>query len=116
MDPLDNLTEEEFEEFFGKENLSKKNPDEFAKRAKALKESEALVKDINRKYLEGNSTYFDKINPLSDLPEDEFNGQKLGLKTAKEKDYPRGLIPSNISDAESEKYFDGLRLDRMLLS
>ena len=92
-DPLDHLTEEEFEEFFGEEDLKKKDPKEFKKRAKALKENEKLVKEINKEYLAGNVSYYEKINALSDLPDDEFEKQKTGLDHFEErKEYGRGLI------------------------
>ena len=116
-DPLDNLTEEEFEDFFGEEDLKDKDPEEFKKRAEALKENEELVKEINKEFLAGNVTYYEKINPLSDLPDDEFKKQKTGLEPYEEdrKEYGRGLILANFTDPESEAYFDRLRFNRATL-
>jgi hypothetical protein len=112
---LDNLSEEAFEEFFHEEDLKDKNPEEFKKRAEALKENEELVKKVDKEYLAGNLSYYDKINPLSDLPDDEFEKQKTGLKAYPEerKEYARGLIWENLTaDPESEAYFDRLRYNR----
>ena len=87
------MNEEEFEEFFGEENLKHKDPEEFKKRAEALKKNEKLVKEINKEYLAGNVSYYEKINALSDLPDDEFKKQKTGLDHFEErKEYGRGLI------------------------
>ena len=76
-----------------------------------MKENEELVKEINKEYLAGNDSYYEKINPLSDLPNDEFEKQKTGLKLYEEdrKEYSRGLIREKFTDSESEAYFDRLR-------
>merc|ERR1711936_939136 len=110
-DPLDNLSEEAFEIFFHEEDLKEKDPEEFKRRAEALKANEEEVKEVDLEYLAGDISWYDKINPLSDLPDDEFGKQKLGLKP----EFARGLILENYTDPESEAYFDKLRLNRAQL-
>lgn len=52
--------------------------DEKAKRAEALKESEDAIKKHNAQFRKGESQFFMKLNPLSDLPADEEEEQKFG--------------------------------------
>ena len=48
-------------------------------RSAALKESENGVKEANKKFLAGESTWFENINAWSNQPEDEFVKQHCGM-------------------------------------
>ena len=102
------MGEDEFETEFGVDKIT--DPEEKAKRKKALKEAEAEVKKENKKYLNGKADWFEEINEFSDLPKDEFEKEKTGLV----EEYARGLVePENEPvDEESERYFESLLLDK----
>ena len=70
VNDLNDMSLDEFEEHFGLNKTT--DPEEIAKREEALKESEAMVKEANEKYENGEQTWFDEINEFSDLPADEF--------------------------------------------
>ena len=70
VNDLNDLSLNEFEEHFGLDKIT--DPEEIAKREEALKEAEAMVKEANEKYENGEQTWFDEINEFSDLPADEF--------------------------------------------
>merc|ERR1719411_2316834 len=101
------LTEEEFEEEFGLDPVT--DPEEKAKREKALEESEDEVKKENKKFLDGEADWFEQINEFSDLPEDEFEKEKTGDLPS---NFTRGfgLITPKIKpvDEESERYIESL--------
>ena len=75
---------------------------EKARREQALQESEDMVKKANEAYINGEQTWFEKINEFADLPKDEFESEHTGLVT----DYARGLItPATKPDMRSEEFF-----------
>ena len=89
------------------------DPDEKARRQAALKANEALIKEENEAYSRGEKTWFDAVNKFADLPEDEFELEKTGLKTPPaSRTYGRGLLePSGADrvDFASEQYFADFR-------
>merc|ERR1711973_253100 len=70
LEPLDDIDEKEFEEYFHLDPVD--DPEEFEKRSKALKENEKEIKKINEEYENGDITWFDGMNEFADLTEDEF--------------------------------------------
>merc|ERR1712080_529717 len=111
FDPNDTLGEKDFEEKFNKEHRENFDVEEYQRRKEALKENEEMVKEENKKFEEGKSSWFDKINEDSDLPEDEFEKEKGGL-IMPETQFGRGLLeplPENRVDQESERYFESVR-------
>ena len=58
------LDEEDFLSEFGLDNIS--NPGEKAKRRKALKENEEIIKRENVAFANGEKTWFDKMNEFDD--------------------------------------------------
>ena len=108
IDQLNNLSLDEFEDNFGLDHIT--DPVEKARREQALKENEDMVKKANEAYLNGETTWFEKINEFADLPKDEFEAGHTGLVN----DYARGLIiPSSFKpDKRSEEFFARHRLSR----
>ena len=113
IDANEDLDEAEFEETFGLEKVT--DPEEYKKREEALKVNEELVKESNAKFRAGEETWWDKINELSDLPEDEFEVMKTG-ELRPEEGFGRGLLhpsdPADRIDEVSERYFDQFRYSR----
>merc|ERR1719323_899508 len=111
---VNNLTElslEEFEEHFGLPNIEDDETRE--KHREALLNNEAVVKDANEKYENGEQTWFDEINEFSDLPDDEFAALHTGLMNTSSMTYSKGLLDIPVPhDEVSERYFDSLRYDR----
>jgi len=110
LDPLDDIDEKEFEDYFHLDPVE--DAEELKKRNAALKANEAIIKETNKAYQAGDKTWFDGINEFSDLPEDEFLAEKTGLNDIES---GRGLLaPSEEEreDEESEKYFDTFRFSR----
>ena len=109
IDPNDNLDEDEFLSEFGE---VVDDPVEKEKRSEALKIHDDHIKRINRAYLEGKVRFFEKINPYSDLPDDEFRKGRTGVIIRPQ--YSRGVLIANLSDVdeESERYFDQFRFSR----
>merc|ERR1712168_1213383 len=70
LDPLDEINEDEFEEYFHVDRPE--DPEEYEKRKEALKENE---KEINEEFEAGDISWFDAVNEFSDLPADEFIAQ-----------------------------------------
>jgi len=111
LDPEDNLSEEGFEEYFHLDEVT--DPEELEKRQKALKENEEVVRENNEKFLDGEQTWYDKVNEFSDLPEDEFKKEKTGDLSMPNGHERRFLDPKE----EYEKYgktsekFSGYRRD-----
>jgi len=101
LDPNVDLDEFGFEERFGLDHTD--DPEEFAKRSAALKESENGVKEANKNFLAGEGTWFENINEWSNLPEEDFVKQHCGMKQTPEE---------NKYDPASEEYFRELSLDR----
>jgi len=71
------MDEAEFEEFFHLVRVT--DPEEFAKKQKALKASEEEIKQVNKDFADGKKTWFDHLNDFSNLPKDEFIKEKTGL-------------------------------------
>jgi len=109
-EPLDDIDEKEFEEYFHIDPSS--DSQEEKRRSDALKANEATIKEINKEYEAGEKTWFDKLNDFSNLPEDEFAAEKTGANDIVS---GRGLLaPSEEEreDEESERYFDTFRYNR----
>merc|ERR1719323_923154 len=114
---VNNLTElslEEFEEHFGLPNIEDDETRE--KHREALLNNEAVVKEANEKYENGEQTWFDEINEFSDIPEDEFGSHHGGLMmnlTDRSLGYSMGLLDIPMEyDAASERFYESYRLDR----
>merc|ERR1719360_46125 len=91
LDPNDEMSEDEFEKYYHKEKPSDS------------KEYE--------KFKKGESTWSEKVNEFSDLPDDEFKKQRTGALNGK----GRGLLrpdPENMVDADSELFFAAVRMTR----
>ena len=69
-DDLANLNLDDFEDHFHLEHVT--NPKEKKRREEALRKTEKKVKETNEAYKEGEGTWWDEINEMADLPEDEF--------------------------------------------
>jgi len=112
LDPEDELDEDAFEEYFHLELVT--DPEEHEKREEALKENEALIKENNEKFMNGERTWWDEVNEFADLPEDEFEKEKTG-DTSSTTEYGRGLLrptEEEMVDERSERYFDQFRYSR----
>jgi len=111
MDPIDDLDEDQFRQYFHLRNIT--DPKEHKKRAEALKKNEKAIKRWNKKYLKGKITWHAAINEFSDLPEDEFEKKKAGALTPENiTSFGFGnLEPTGAErvDEESERYFDQIR-------
>jgi len=108
LDPLDDIDEKEFEEYFHQDPV---DDEEFKRRQAALTANEKEIKEINKEYEEGKKTWFDSINEFSNLPADEFAHEKTGLNMS----FSLGLLdplPEQKYHAESERYFDRFRYSR----
>jgi len=108
IDDYENINEEEFEALF--DLTPADDPEEEARRAEALKQNEALIKEENKLYSEGNRTWFDAVNEFSNLPADEFEAEKTGDAPPA---FARGLIePTGLDrvDFASEQYFANFRM------
>merc|ERR1739838_302562 len=83
--PAENITEfeDEFHELWS-------DPDEMSLAAQELADEEASIEQDNLDYENGKSSFSEKLNALSALPEDEFEAEKLGGLEAPE--YATGLI------------------------
>ena len=101
VDELNNLSLDEFEDYFGFDHIT--DPVEKARREQALKESEDMVKKANEAYVNGETTWFEKINEFADLPKDEFEAEHTGLVT----DFARGLLvpEARKPDMRSEEFY-----------
>ena len=63
LDPYENANEEEFEALF--DIAPADDPEEEARRAEALKENEAKIKEENELYSEGKRPWFDAVNDFA---------------------------------------------------
>merc|ERR1719474_1390161 len=108
LDGEDSKSEDEFEKDF---NIAKAGvPIEENRRSRALKKNEELVKLQNEAFLEGKKSSWRKLNDFDNLPEDEFEQKKTGIKTDQ---HGRGLLPIEIpANEESERYYDEIRYSR----
>ena len=105
------MSEDEFEEFF--HNEKPEDPKEYGKREDALRKHEKEIHDVNEKYQNGESSWFDEVNELSDLPDDEFVRDHTGAITNIVAG--RGLLeppPEKMVDPASEAYFASIRMNR----
>merc|ERR1712107_344116 len=112
LEPLDNIDEKEFEEYFHLDPVE--DPEEFQRREAALRKNEEEIKKVNKEFQAGEKTWFGAINEFADLPEDEFLRQKTGLMSNFTL-MGRGLLepsPEERVDEESERYFDQFRYSR----
>merc|ERR1711963_272287 len=66
LDPLDEINEDEFEEYFHVDRPE--DPEEYEKRKEALKENEKEIHEINEEFEAGDISWFDAVNEFSDLP------------------------------------------------
>ena len=111
IDPEVNVDEDQFVKDFNLPEVT--DPDEKARRQAALKANEALIKEENEAYSRGEKTWFDAVNKFADLPEDEFELEKTGLKTPPaSRTYGRGLLEPTGADRvdfASEQYFADFR-------
>ena len=89
LDPEVNDTLDEFEERFHLPEIT--DPEEHARREKALMEHEEEVKMVNKDYLAGKKSWYDAINEFSDLPLEEFEQEKTGAKMPESR-YSRGML------------------------
>merc|ERR1712142_1361416 len=104
LDPLDEINEDEFEEFFNVERPA--DPEEYEKRKEALKENEKEIHRVNEEFEAGDISWFDAVNEFSDLPGDEFVKQHTGAIANFTEG--RGLLnplEADLVDEESEAYF-----------
>ena len=69
-DDLANLNLDDFEDHFHLDYVT--NTKEKKRREEALRKNEKKVKETNEAYKEGEGTWWDEINEMADLPEDEF--------------------------------------------
>ena len=112
LDPNVRLTEEEFEEHF--HVAPAEDPAEEERRAEALRQNEANIRDNNEKFEEGEITWFDKLNEFSNLPGYEAEAEKTGV-TDEFAEYGRGVVDDlQEVDEQSERYFAMFRSRRGL--
>jgi len=112
LDLNDNLNEDDFLDEFGLPVIT--GDLEKERRQIALKDNEEIVKRQNIDFINGKKLWWDKIDKMSDLPEDEFVREKTGVR----RDYSRGILPctgSDCHDERSEKYFDKFRYSRAVI-
>merc|ERR1712088_874105 len=85
--PAENITEleDEFHELWS-------DPETEALAAKELADEEASIEQDNLDYANGKSSYSEKLNALSALPEDEFEAEKLGGLEGPTTTRAKGLI------------------------
>ena len=109
------MSEDEFEKFFHQKKLD--DPEEYARRKEALEKHEKNIHDTNEKFMKGEISWFDRVNKLSNLPDDEFVKDHTGLRSdANSSTRGRGLInpsPDELEDPASERYFDSIRMNRI---
>mgnify|MGYP000860804395 CR=1 FL=1 len=65
----DDISIEEFEKEFHQLTNDKSIEEQ---EAEALEDSEKVIDEINEEYKEGKEKFFEKVNPMSDVPEDEL--------------------------------------------
>jgi len=111
FDPLDEMDEKEFEEYF--HLTAPDDPEEFKRREEALKEHEKEIHEINEEFEAGEISWYDAINEYVDLPDDEFLHQHAGAITNFTEG--RGLLnplETERVDPASEAYFRQVMLRR----
>jgi len=96
----ENLTE--FRKSFHKTAITDAVEEEL--RSKALAKHIEEIKKQNKRFSEGNSTWFDCVYDFDDLTDDEFRKQKTGAIIPE---------PENQVDDRSENFFDNYRYSRM---
>ena len=108
--PAETITEfeDEFHELWS-------DPKDEAAAAKELADEEASIEQDNLDYENGKSSYSEKLNELSALPEDEFAAEKLGLLDGNSRVYPTGLIETPEAERtlspEDQAYLDKIYED-----
>ena len=107
--PAENITEfeDEFHELWS-------DPEEEALAAKELADEEASIEQDNLDYANGKSSYSEKLNALSALPEDEFEAEKVGGIEGPT-GYAKGLIETPEAERtlspEDQAYLDKIYED-----
>merc|ERR1711962_1555583 len=121
-EPLDNVSEAEFNGIFHKEPAQ--TEEEQRKREQALKANEKLIHDTNQRYDQGEIGWYDQLSDFSDLPAADFVRLKTGsihkdnAATAEDDNdhgYALGRLDpkeEDMYDEESERYFDMFRYSR----
>ena len=107
------MSEDEFEKYYNKDKPE--DPEEYEKRKQALQEHEKDIHEVNEKFQNGESSWFDKVNEFSDLPDDEFVKDHTGAKFETNIVAGMGLIPPSEEDLvhpASEAYFARIRMER----
>eukprot|EP00095_Tigriopus_kingsejongensis_P011384 maker-scaffold68_size422247-snap-gene-0.15 protein:Tk11384 transcript:maker-scaffold68_size422247-snap-gene-0.15-mRNA-1 annotation:"cathepsin l-like" len=110
--PDEGNLDETFEEFQSDFHDIVLDPEEAKKRAETLKDSEKAIKNHNQEFKDGKSSYYMKLNELSDLPLDEEVHQKFGLINVEgEDEFARGAFPLPLSsfDRASEDHLAQVR-------
>lgn len=107
LDPNEDLDDDDFRAKFGLKRVRSSRL--HAKRERALKKNERIVKKQNVAYARGRKTWFERINGFSDLTDRERTMKKTGLKKPGR---GRGLIQHDHVDERSERYFDQYRYSR----
>jgi len=108
LDPNEDLNDDEFRAKFGLRRI--RSPRLKAKREKALRRHEAIIKKQNVAYAQGRKTWYERVNDFADLTDKERTAQKTGLRQPKGRG--RGLIQHTDIDERSERYFDKFRYSR----
>jgi len=111
LDPLDEISEEEFEDYFHVSPPT--DPEEMEKRKEALSEHEKEIHEINEEFETGEISWYDAVNEYADLPDGEFVHDHTGAITNFTEG--RGLLnplPSQVVDPASEAFFRQVSLRR----
>eukprot|EP00091_Calanus_sinicus_P019505 TRINITY_DN4921_c0_g1_i1.p1 TRINITY_DN4921_c0_g1~~TRINITY_DN4921_c0_g1_i1.p1 ORF type:complete len:544 (-),score=125.89 TRINITY_DN4921_c0_g1_i1:96-1598(-) len=112
FDPSENddIGEDDFRSQFGLDQID--DPGQKAEERKALKENEEIVKWVNKEYVEGKVDWYDRLNDMADLTDEEFVKEKTGLRMRRR--FGRGLLlmADDDRDERSEKCFDQFRYSR----
>ena len=104
IDQLNNLSLDDFEDYFGFDHIT--DPVERARREAVLKENEDMVKKANEAYINGEQTWFEKINEFADLPKDEGETHRQFFERLNSH-IRRHLTPANTAAAGMNSGVDG---------
>ena len=84
IDPNDELNDDQFRAKFGLRKIRNKKLK--AKRERALKQHEAIIKRENVAYANGEKSWYDKVNDFSDLTDEERTKLKTGALKPNDED------------------------------
>ena len=70
---IEDTNEMSLEEFKQKFHQKPEDATIEEKEAEALAENELLIDEINEEYKEGKETFYDGLNPMSDIPKEVFD-------------------------------------------